>query len=196
MKISTSTEFVILGSLMPGSKHGYEIMQFLSSALEPAWRVSTSQLYLLLKRLELGGFVHSSLESQKTRPSKRVYGLTSQGKKDFVQWLQTPVEHVRDFRTEFLTKMFFFYHLALPGPDKLLDRQIAAVEQLKQRIHERKKKEDDAFMALVYGFKSHTIENLLTWLRQDVHTFVKEGIHDKCAAVETRGKKKHFQVHL
>jgi DNA-binding PadR family transcriptional regulator len=192
MKISTSTEFVILGALMTGSKHGYEIMQFLSSALEPAWRVSTSQLYLLLKRLEQGGMVRSSLESQKTRPSKRVYGLTSQGEKDFVQWLQTPVEHVRDFRTEFLTKMFFFYHLALPGPDKLLDRQIAAIQQLKQRVHERKKMEDDVFMAFVYGFKNHTIESLLTWLRKDVHTFVKEGIHEKSVAVAPRGKKKHY----
>jgi DNA-binding PadR family transcriptional regulator len=191
MKISTSTEFVILGSLMPGSKHGYEIMQLLSSALEPAWRVSTSQLYLLLKRLELAGMVHSSLESQKTRPSKRVYGLTNQGKKVFVQWLQTPVEHARDFRTEFLTKLFFCHHLGLPGADKLLDRQITAIEQLKRRVHERKKAEDDVFMALVYGFKKHTIESLLTWLRQDVHTFVKEGICDGSTAVTKRAKKKH-----
>jgi DNA-binding PadR family transcriptional regulator len=191
MKLRTSTEFVILGSLLPGSKHGYEIMQFLSSALEPAWRVSTSQLYLLLKRLELAGMVHSSLESQKTRPSKRVYGLTNQGKKVFVQWLQTPVEHVRDFRTEFLTKMFFFYHLALTGADKLLDRQISAIEQLKRRVHEKKKMEDEVFMALVYEFKKHTIESLLTWLRQDVHTFVKEGVYDRSAAVPKRDKKKH-----
>jgi DNA-binding PadR family transcriptional regulator len=191
MKISTSTEFVILGSLMTGSKHGYEIMQFLSSALEPAWRVSTSQLYLLLKRLELGGMVHSSLESQKTRPSKRVYDLTNQGKKVFVQWLRTPVEHVRDFRTEFLTKLFFFYHLTLSGADDLLDGQIRAVEQLKRKVHEREKMEDDVFMTLVYGFKNHTIESLLTWLRQDVQTFVKEGIHDRSAAVPKRAKKKH-----
>jgi PadR family transcriptional regulator AphA len=191
MKLRTSTEFIILGSLLPGSKHGYEIMQFLSSALEPACRVSTSQLYLILKRLELAGMVHSSLESQKTRPSKRVYGLTNQGKEVFVQWLQTPVEHVRDFRTEFLTKMFFFYHLALPGADRLLDSQIDAIEQLKRRVHERRETEDEAFMALVYGFKNHTIESILTWLRQDVHTFVKEVIHDRNAGVPKRAKKKH-----
>ena len=191
MKISTSTEFVILGALMTGSKHGYEIIQFLSSALEPAWRVSTSQLYLLLKRLELAEMVDSSLETQKTRPSKRVYGLTNLGRKVFVQWLQTPVEHVRDFRTEFLTKMFFFYHLALPGADKLLDGQIRGIDQLKRRVRDRKKMEDDAFLALVYGFKYHTIESLLTWLREDVRTFVKEGIRGRSAAVPKRDKKKH-----
>ena len=191
MKISNSTEFVILGALMTGSKHGYEIMQFLSSALEPAWRVSTSQLYLLLKRLELAGMVDSSLETQKTRPSKRVYGLTNLGRKVFAQWLQTPVEHVRDFRTEFLTKMFFFHHLALPGADRLLEGQIRAIEKLRLRVHDRKKMEDDVFMALVYGFKNHTIESLLTWLRQDVRTFVKEGIRDRSAAVPKRDKKRH-----
>lgn len=42
-------EYVILGVLMLGERHGYEIMQFLGSALEATWRVSTSQLYVFLK---------------------------------------------------------------------------------------------------------------------------------------------------
>ena len=64
MKTKPSTEYVLLGSLFSGQKHGYEIMQFLESTLESTWRESTSQLYVLLKRLEREGFVHSSLEAQ------------------------------------------------------------------------------------------------------------------------------------
>jgi PadR family transcriptional regulator AphA len=191
MKIRTSTEFVILGALMPGSRHGYEVMQFLSSALEPAWRVSTSQLYVLLKRLELEGMVQSTIESQESRPSKRVYRITNKGKKVFVDWLKTPVEHVRDFRTEFLTKLFFFYHLALPGIETLVDVQIRVLKQLKQTVHDREKKEKDVFMRFVYGFKNHTIDSLVTWLLRNAHSFPKEGVDDRSSDVPKGDKKKH-----
>jgi PadR family transcriptional regulator AphA len=191
MKIRNSTEFVMLGALMPGSKHGYEVMQFLSSALEPAWRVSTSQLYVLLKRLELEGMVQSTLESQESRPSKRVYRITNKGKKVFVEWLKTPVEHVRDFRTEFLTKLFFFYHLALPGLETLVDAQTRALKQLRGTIHEQEKKEKDVFMRLVYGFKNHTIDGLVAWLLREARSFPKEDVDDRSPDVPKGDKKRH-----
>jgi PadR family transcriptional regulator AphA len=191
MNIRNSTEFVMLGALMSGSKHGYEVMQFLSSALEPAWRVSTSQLYVLLKRLELEGMVQSTLESQESRPSKRVYRITNKGKKVFVDWLKTPVEHVRDFRTEFLTKLFFFYHLALAGLKTLVDAQIRALKQLKRTVHDREKKEKDVFMRFVYGFKNHTIDSLVTWLLREARSFPKEGVDDRSSDVPKGDKKKH-----
>jgi PadR family transcriptional regulator AphA len=191
MNIRNSTEVVMLGALMPGSKHGYEVMQFLSSALEPAWRVSTSQLYVLLKRLELEGMVQSTLESQESRPSKRVYRITNKGKKVFVDWLKTPVEHVRDFRLEFLTKMFFFYHLAQPGIETLVDAQIRALKQLKRTVHDREKKEKDVFMRFVYGFKNHSIDSLVTWLLRDARSFPKEGVDDRSSDVPKGDKKKH-----
>ncbi len=191
MTIRTSTEFVMLGALMPGSKHGYEVMQFLSSALEPAWRVSTSQLYVLLKRLEREEMVQSTLESQESRPSKRVYRITNKGKKVFAEWLKTPVEHVRDFRTEFLTKLFFFYHLALPGLKTLVDAQIRILRQLRRGVHEREKKEKDVFMRLVYRFKSHTIDSLVTWLLREARSFPKEDVDDRSLDVPKGDKKKH-----
>jgi PadR family transcriptional regulator AphA len=191
MKMRNSTEFVMLGALMSGSKHGYEVMQFLSSALEPAWRVSTSQLYVLLKRLELEGMVQSTLESQESRPSKRVYRITNKGKKIFVDWLKTPVGHVRDFRTEFLTKLFFFYHLAQPGIEALVDVQIRALRQMKRGVDEQQNNEKDVFMRLVYRFKNHTIDSLVTWLLQEVHSFAKEGVDDRASDVPKGDKKRH-----
>jgi PadR family transcriptional regulator AphA len=191
MKMRNSTEFVTLGALTPGSKHGYEVMQFLSSALEPAWRVSTSQLYVLLKRLELEGMVQSTLESQESRPSKRVYRITNKGKKVFVEWLKSPVEHVRDFRTEFLTKLFFFYHLALPGLETLVDAQIRALKQLRRTVREREKKEKDGFMRLVYGFKIHTIDSLVTWLHREARSLPQEDDDDPSPDVPKGDKKKH-----
>ncbi|MBW2616231.1 MAG: PadR family transcriptional regulator, partial [Deltaproteobacteria bacterium] len=59
MKTKPSTEYALLGALMSGSKHGYEILQFINTALGSTWYVGTSPLYVLLKRLERDGLLHS-----------------------------------------------------------------------------------------------------------------------------------------
>ena len=112
MKTKPSTDYILLGSLMDGPKHGYEIRQFMNETLDSTWFVGTSQLYLLLKKLEHAGLLRSSLKHQTTRPSKRIYCLTTEGQAAFTSWLYEPIEHVRDFRFEFLAKLFFFNRLA------------------------------------------------------------------------------------
>lgn len=159
---------------MPGPRHGYEIMQFLGSALEATWRLSTSQLYVLLKRMEEEGCLESYSESQGTRPPKRVFRLTGKGKKAFLEWLSAPCEHVRDFRMEFLCKMYFFDSLSLPGAKDLVERQIRVLEILSKRIRGRAHKDQDGFMKLVYGFKARNVECLLSWLIQEARPFVKQ----------------------
>jgi PadR family transcriptional regulator AphA len=191
MKPRTATEYVILGALVPGSRHGYEIMRFLASALEATWRVSTSQLYLLLKRLEKEECLESSLESQETRPSKRVYALTPAGREAFEKWLRAPVVHVRDFRAEFLSKLFFFHHLSLAGADGLVEAQTGVLENLKLTLQEKRKNEADRFMKLVYGFKVRTVVGMLSWLLRDARSFVEEEMDD---AAKTEPKKKQKEV--
>jgi DNA-binding PadR family transcriptional regulator len=146
-------------------------MQFLGSALEATWRVSTSQLYVLLKRLEQEGVLESRPELQESRPSRRVFSLTNAGKHAFMEWLATPVEHVRDFRMEFLSKMFFFDYLSLSGAGDLIEKQIRILEQLADKIRTRRNSHEEGFMNLVYGFKTRTVEGLLSWLIQEAQPF-------------------------
>lgn len=174
MKTRPSTEFVLLGTLMSGSKHGYEIMQFLESALEPTWYVSTSQLYALLKRLEESGLLDSSMETQSSRPSKRVFFLTNEGKEAFLNWVHSPTEHVRDFRNEFISKLFFFHNLALEGGTDLVDAQVEILERLKNRLQRRGKMEQDPFNRLVYGYKLDTVKNLIRWLSMQAIAFMEK----------------------
>ena len=140
MPLKSPTEYVVLGALMSGARHGYEIMRFLCCALEATWRLSTSQLYVLLKRLEQEGCLESLSESQGTRPPKRVFNLTRAGRKAFLEWLSSPVEHVRDFRMEFLCKMFFSDSLSLAGAHELVEAQIRVLEKLLDKIQSIKGK--------------------------------------------------------
>lgn len=172
MTPKSSTDFVVLGALMDGPKHGYEIMQFLASALEATWRLGTSQLYVLLKRLEEEGCLHSSSETQESRPTKRVFRLTNKGKKDFLQWLSRPVEHIRDFRMEFLCKMFFLDHLSLPGAHELVEAQIRALENLLDKIRKSNGMNGVGFKKLVYSFKERNAESMLSWLVEEARPFV------------------------
>ncbi len=172
MKDKPATEYALLGSLMSEPRHGYEILQFLESGLGPAWRVSTSQLYALLKRLDNEGWVDSSLETQDTRPSKRVFAIMPAGREHFLAWLKSPTEHARDLRIEFLAKLYFFHHLGLDGGRELLKTQVAILERLQKRLLAKKKAEEDDYRRLVYGFKISTLKGWLEWLKKEAAFFL------------------------
>lgn len=172
MKAESSTTYAILGALMPGPRHGYEILQFLEQGLGTAWSASTSQLYVLLKRLEKEGWVGSSLELQDTRPSKRVFSITPAGEIKFLEWLKSPTDHVRDLRIEFLAKLFFFHSLGLQGGDALVDAQIGLLEQVKNGLMAKRRREREDYKRLVYGFRISTLTGWLNWLKEEAVSFV------------------------
>jgi PadR family transcriptional regulator AphA len=173
MKKKTFTEYILLGTLMSGSKHGYEIRQFLGEALGSTWHVGSSQLYNLFKRLEWEGLVSSSLETQEGRPPKRVFSLSEAGKKSFIVWLNCSTDNVRDLRVEFLTKLFFFQCLGLEGGDELINRQIKVVYKTKEGLQQRYKKEEAPYNRLVLDSKMSTVDAWLEWLDTKARTFIK-----------------------
>ncbi|MBN2059034.1 MAG: PadR family transcriptional regulator [Deltaproteobacteria bacterium] len=178
MKDKPSTEYAVLGALMSGPKHGYEILQFLENRLAPTWRFSTSQLYVLLKKLEKACLIRSSVRKQETRPAKRMFFLEPQGKKRFIQWISSPTEFIRDLRIEFLAKLFFYQELSIKGGHELVMAQISLMEKLKQRIMKEKKMEHDPYHRLVLGFRAANINGWLRWLKNEAAPFVdkiKEG---------------------
>ena len=176
MKDKPATEYALMGSLMSGPRHGYEILQFLEAGLGPAWRVSTSQLYALLKRLEKEGLLNSSLEAQDTRPSKRVFDIMPAGRERFMHWLKSPADHARDLRIEFLAKIYFFYQLGLPGGNALITTQIEILKRLQKRLLKKKQAEKDRYSRLVYGFRISTLKGWLEWLETEAVLFFKRGV--------------------
>lgn len=172
MKTKPSTEYALLGALMSGPRHGYDIMQFLDTAFGSTWHVGTSQLYVLLKRLERDNLVNSGVEIQNTRPSKRTFSLTSAGKKAFMDWLKSPTEHIRDLRIEFLAKLFFFKVLSLNGGNELIRAQVQVLKQMKKMIERKKRNERDPFNKLVFGFKLMIAEACLRWTIEQAKPFI------------------------
>ncbi len=171
MKDQPITEFVLLGALMSGPVHGYEILRFLNADLGSAWHVSTSQLYALLKKLESRGIVTATVESQDTRPSKRVFSINAAGQKRFMEWLKKPIPYVRDLRTEFLAKLFFFQKLSLKGSQGLVQEQIRILERVREQLISSRHEENDAYKKLVFGFRIATLNGWLEWLEKEAAPF-------------------------
>lgn len=174
MKAKQATEYVLLGALFSGPKHGYEIIRFLESALRSTWQVSTSQLYLLLKRLEHNGLLESNIQEQEMRPSKRVFSLTSNGKKAFLGWLGSPVENIRDLHIEFLAKIFFFHSFSLNGGNELVKAQIVYLKEIKTKLQKKNERESDSFRKLVFESKLMAVRSWHRWLQKEVKPFLKE----------------------
>lgn len=164
MKTKPSSEYVLLGAMMLGPKHGYDILKFLDSALESTWYVSTSQLYALLKKLEAEGLLDSTIHAQDARPSKRVFSVSPAGKKTFLDWVYSPTDHVRDLRIEFLAKLFFLHRLSLKGGSRLIEKQCKILEEIRKSIQHRKRREKDPYDLLVLESKIVSVEAWLRWL--------------------------------
>jgi len=161
-----SPENALLGILMTGPKHGYELHAYMSARMNEFWQLSMSQVYALLKRLEREGCIISKQEWQESRPAKKIFSLTQTGKRRFLSWVQSPVQHVRDLRIEFMAKLFFIRELHLRQGDSLIDRQIEVLQKKLGGIEGSKEKIPDGFESLLFSFKTAQTSAVLKWLHE------------------------------
>ena len=175
MSFKVSPENALLGILMTGPKHGYELQGYMSARMNEFWQLSMSQIYALLKRLEREGYIISRQEQQQNRPAKKTFSLTGTGKRRFLSWVQSPVQHVRDFRIEFMAKLFFIRELRLSLGNSLIDQQIVVLQKKRGGIEGSKEKMTDSFERLLFSFKTAQSSAVFTWLQECKRFVAKEG---------------------
>jgi hypothetical protein len=113
------------------------------------------------------------VEPQESRPSRRVFELTPEGREAFLDWIQAPAKHVRDLRVEFLAKLFFLRRLSMDGTG-LIQAQKRVLEHTLANMDSRIKPEDNAFLRLAAEFKRATAGAWLQWLLEKAKPFVEE----------------------
>jgi DNA-binding PadR family transcriptional regulator len=102
-----SPEFALLGFLLSEPCHGYDLHQKFQTELGNVWRLSQSQAYAILKRLEAHGDISSQLVEQDKLPARQMLRITPTGKRRFEEWLLGAGHNARAIRLEFLTRLFF-----------------------------------------------------------------------------------------
>ena len=165
-----SPQPALLGFLMAGPKHGYELHQEFSRDLGQVWRVGLSQLYAQLKQMEEAGLVAARTEPQPSRPPRKVYHLTPAGRETFHEWVHRPTPHLRHVRLEFLARLYFFRRLALPGLDQLVAEQKALYRARVESLARAAAEADDDFLRLVLEFRRGQFEAVIRWLDRCLET--------------------------
>jgi len=165
---SLTTENALLGFLHQQPMHGYEIHRRLSETegLGLVWYVKQNQLYALLGKLEKKGYVTTTLEPQPNRPDRKVFHLTNAGRETFWTWLQSPVQHGRKLRLEFLAKLYFAQQEEPAIALGLIEEQRGACLAWLNTEHDKVEalEGEHPYERLVHQFRLGQLEAMLTWL--------------------------------
>ncbi|MBF0479074.1 MAG: PadR family transcriptional regulator [Candidatus Omnitrophica bacterium] len=76
-------EFLFLGLLKAGPKHGYEVKRIIEEELQPLLGLKIKSIYYPLKQMEKYGLISKETDRSGNFPEKYVYTLTAQGAKVF-----------------------------------------------------------------------------------------------------------------
>lgn len=103
-----SPEFALLGFLIAGPRHGYDLHQRFTTELGHVWHLSQSQAYTILKRLEKRGDISAQVIKQEKLPARQRLRITEAGRRRFFKWLELGIgTTARSIRLEFLTRLYF-----------------------------------------------------------------------------------------
>ncbi len=104
----TSSEYCVLALLIEAPRHGWGLATLLArdGELGTIWSMARPLVYTSLRRLESEGAIETSgIERGDRGPHRVVFRATPRGEQLAREWLQQPVEHVRDIRSLFLVKV-------------------------------------------------------------------------------------------
>jgi DNA-binding PadR family transcriptional regulator len=166
-RLPLTVEHALLGFLRHGPLHGYELHRRLGdpAGLGQVWRLKQAHLYGLLARLEEEGYLTSRQQAQPARPARKLFRLTRSGKAAFLDWVQSPVARGREFRMDFLVKL---YLAEREGPEvvaRLVERQREALQDWRDAQQAQAASlPDGSYAARVCLFRVGQTEAMLRWL--------------------------------
>lgn len=130
-----SPEFVLLGFLIAGPSHGYDLHQRFTVELGQVWHMSQSQAYAILKRLEQRGDITSRLVEQEKLPARQKLYITVQGRERFFEWLELGIAtNSRSIRLEFLTRLYFTQFHRPGSLEIIFEKQSAEIESVIEKL--------------------------------------------------------------
>ena len=128
--------YPVLALLASGHTHGYELKQAFDrqfGSIGPP--VNIGQIYTTLSRLERDGLVASEQVAQSSRPNKKVYALTREGRHALEEWVsESSLE--RKMRDDFYMKLVLGRVAGIAEPAKLIARQRQSYLQALKNLDE------------------------------------------------------------
>ena len=128
---------VILALIVHTPRHGWALREELAKSGEigQAWSLSKQLVYRAIDSLEEAGLIRRASPKDGGGAHRIVLSATAQGKRTAMAWLDTPVMHLRDVRTELVLKLMLRERFELPLPlfidsqHVVFDPLIASIEK-------------------------------------------------------------------
>ncbi len=163
-KLRNPADFPGTGILYRGPAHGYDLCRELRERLGEIWTLGTSHIYALLAGLEKDGLVHHQRIDQETRPSKKVFTITDEGRLVFLEWVRSPVMNVRDIRLEFLAKLHFTRFDSAAAVVDLIVSQLSVCRSSQQRLRNNRALCRTETECSALDFRMAMLEATVEWL--------------------------------
>lgn len=101
-------EWIVLALIAERPSHGFAVVALTTPDAEigQIWHVSRPMVYRSITRLAERRLVRPRGTYDSDRgPQRTVFEVTARGKTELARWLRTPVEHLRDLRSDLLVKL-------------------------------------------------------------------------------------------
>lgn len=129
-------EWACLGIIYPAPTHGFAI----AARLKPGgdvgrvWSLSRPLTYRALEQLTARGYIHAIGEEPGIAGGNRtIVAATRTGRAQLRKWLDTPVAHLRDLRSELLLKLLLADNCHV-DISRMLDAQRAHIAELAETL--------------------------------------------------------------
>lgn len=157
----------ILGILAAQPQHGYALLTAFDdpARLGSVWKMSASQLYAVLKRLERQGWVAGTEQGTENAPPRTEYAITDAGWMALRGWLDDPrpSPSVRRVRVEFLSRLYIA-QLLRRSPQPIIAHQRSACDAELARIRGLAAELPSGTGALAQALMIVQLEALLGWI--------------------------------
>jgi DNA-binding PadR family transcriptional regulator len=157
-------ERTVLAILSERPAHGFAIARLTAPGgdLGRIWQIPRPVVYRSITRLlEAGLLTQDGVESGRG-PQRTLYAVTPEGRQLAGEWLDTPVEHVRDVRSHLLVKLALLDR-AGRDPTDLLRRQRATLEPIARAV-QAERPGRDGFDATLLAWRRATTAATLSFL--------------------------------
>ncbi len=157
----------ILGLLAAHSQHGYQLLEVFHDPqrLGNVWKLSTSQLYAVLKRLERLQWISGVEQQSDNAPTRIEYSITAHGWEILDDWLNTatPSPSVRRIRVEFLSRLYIAQLLKHPI-EPIIAQQRAACQVEHTRIQSAQANTPNGMGYLAADMVIAQLEAVMAWI--------------------------------
>jgi DNA-binding PadR family transcriptional regulator len=132
-------EWAVLALLSERPSHGWAVASQLdpSGELGSVWSLGRPLVYRSIDILAERGLIEPAGHEPGLRgPNRTIYRTTCAGATALVQWLEEPVEHVRDVRSLLLLKLIFAERTGI-DPTPMLESQHATIRDAVAMLSDR-----------------------------------------------------------